>query len=372
MSEPICAPSSHSSAPGSPSGALVLSMTGHPQQASPAAKAFHFQWSRVEKLKAQLAELEALQLEFLPLFDRTLSPLQAQHREAMRKTVIWIDQRLQRKGLGAAQREMAMDALCEMARQLADAKVPGMAAMHDQYSRLSLAQLAQEEWAQLRDLVQEVTGQAPPEGLDRESAEQFIQDHAARMHQMHQDKLAARHEAQAKKQSKKRKSLASVQAEQLQQDASSLLRQIFRQLASSLHPDRETDEALRLEKTALMSQANAAYDRKDLVALMHLQVQAALVALDASHPLAEEKLAAFTVLLKQQVAQLERDRAQKQQSVMHELNLPAGFRAKRLEILQFLQSLEAGLRGLSESLDQERVAWDKSDAAFKRWLFQAH
>lgn len=368
MSESVSAFSSLSSEQDPPLGALVLSLAGNPQQHSAAAKAFHFQWGRVEKLRAQLAELEALQLEFVPLFDRTLSPLRAQHRQAMREAVLWIDQRLQRKGLGAAQRQMATEALCYMARPLADAKVPDMAALHDRYSRESLAQLAQNEWTLLRDLVQKATGQVPPEGLDRESAEQFMKAHAAHRQKIQQEKQAAREAAQAKKQAKKKPSSATLLAEQLQQNAAGLLRQMFRQLASALHPDRETNEALRLQKTALMSQANAAYDRKDLVALMHLQVQSALMAPGAAAPLADEKLAALTILLKQQVASLERERAQKQQTLMHELNLPLGLRVSRMDILQVLQGLESGLRALSASLDEERSAWDRSDAAFKRWL----
>lgn len=42
-----------------------------------------------------------------------------------------------------------------------------------------------------------------------------------------------------------------------------MLRNVFRQLASAVHPDRESDPDERDRKTALMSEANAAYANLD-------------------------------------------------------------------------------------------------------------
>jgi hypothetical protein len=57
------------------------------------------------------------------------------------------------------------------------------------------------------------------------------------------------------------------------QDASQAVREVFRRLASSLHPDREPDAAERLRKTALMQRANQAHARGDLLALLELQIE---------------------------------------------------------------------------------------------------
>ena len=51
------------------------------------------------------------------------------------------------------------------------------------------------------------------------------------------------------------------------------LRDLFRRLASALHPDRETDPVQRERKTALMQQANVAYAGRDLLSLLELQAQ---------------------------------------------------------------------------------------------------
>jgi hypothetical protein len=49
------------------------------------------------------------------------------------------------------------------------------------------------------------------------------------------------------------------------------LREVFRRLASRLHPDREPDPAERVRKTALMQQVNETYAAGDLLALLELQ-----------------------------------------------------------------------------------------------------
>ena len=348
---------------------LVLGASEASQALSPAARSFNFQLSRVEKLKSQLAELESLQLQFLPLFDAKLRPLRARQLQGLRKVVIWIDQRLQHKGLGKVQREIAIDLLCSMAEQLAQSHMPDMAALHDKYSKVTLAEMEQAEIAFLKTMMRETSDDAQGEEPEFASVEDYLKARADAMRQRHEQRMQEQLEAKEKKKAKKKKSPSALKAEQMAQDASGLLRQLFRQLASSLHPDREKDETLRLKKTALMSEANAAYDRKDLVALMHLQIQAALVEPGGAQQLADEKLIAMTLLLKQQVAELERERAQKQATFLHELNLPPGLRTTQVEVARYLQDLEMDLLEACESLENDLKNWDRNDMAFRGWLY---
>jgi curved DNA-binding protein CbpA len=56
-------------------------------------------------------------------------------------------------------------------------------------------------------------------------------------------------------------------------DAPRAVRDIYRKLASALHPDREADPAARARKTTLMQRANHAYANADLVELLGLQLE---------------------------------------------------------------------------------------------------
>jgi curved DNA-binding protein CbpA len=79
----------------------------------------------------------------------------------------------------------------------------------------------------------------------------------------------------------RRKSKAQQAREAEVQQATQSLREIFRKLASALHPDRETDPEQRSAKTALMQRVNQAYAANDLLTLLELQLQ--IEEVDAGH-----------------------------------------------------------------------------------------
>ncbi len=70
--------------------------------------------------------------------------------------------------------------------------------------------------------------------------------------------------------SKKSKELAGLIQQEIS-DSESARRMLYRKLASALHPDREQDELVRLQKTELMAQVNLANDTGDFLALLKLQ-----------------------------------------------------------------------------------------------------
>ena len=151
------------------------------------------------------------------------------------------------------------------------------------------------------------------------------------------------------------------------EEAETSLRKLFRQLASNLHPDREPDAQARLVKTALMSQANAAYERRDLVALLQIQQQALGADPQAAAVMSEDKLTGWTLLIKQQVADLERERAARSESLAAEFQLAPEYKLTAFS-LQML--LEEQVSDLEEELalmqrDLQRV---QNDADLKRWL----
>ena len=80
---------------------------------------------------------------------------------------------------------------------------------------------------------------------------------------------------------------------------------VYKRLVKALHPDLESDAVLRERKSALMQQVTTAYARNDLHALLRLELEwMGGDHLDAAR-LTDETLAAYTALLKEQVAELE-------------------------------------------------------------------
>jgi hypothetical protein len=340
-----------------------------PPEAAPlskAAQAYNLQLRRVDTLRAQLADLDALGQRQRAERHRLLAPLQQRQNAARRAWVLALDAHLAGDELGPRHRSAAVRSLCEHARALAEAGEADMVALHDRHSRETLAQLRQAAARTLRQQLEEALGAPLQRVADDANADALWQ--AARQ-QWQDERDAACEKKQARAESRQTRSpgVAAQQVAELHVDADTRLRRLFRQLASALHPDREPDEATRLHKTALMSEANAAYERKDLVTLMQIQQRAALVPSDAVARTSDEALNALTLLLKQQVADLERERAARQRDLALEHRLPEGVNAHADSLQAHLQTqaqaLEARVCELEAALAQVADL-----AGLRRWL----
>lgn len=339
--------------------------------ASAASRAFNLQLTRIQKLKSQLQDLDTLAQEHRTSVAEQVVPLQKAQRAALRDMVLLIDAQLAGKGLTAPQKRAAAQLLCSMAQTLAREGDAEMAALHDRHAEMDLADLQAQRARTLRAEIEASLGAALDDLPPDASEQAVLAAGMARLRQRQDDIDQARDAAKAQKKSAKKKppSATQTQADAQQAQASDLLRALFRRLASALHPDREADADARLHKTQLMSEANAAYARKDLVALMALQQAAALIDPGANAHWADDKLAAMTVLLKAQVADLERERAARQDALCHEFQVNYGMgvtpRTLQQVLIEQVEELELALALMAQDLAQAQ-----SDAGFKRWLKQ--
>ena len=155
------------------------------------------------------------------------------------------------------------------------------------------------------------------------------------------------------------------------EDATGALRTIYRQLVSALHPDRETDPVEQLRKTALMKEANAAYEKRDLLGLLQLQLRAELMGANQMASMANEKVAALTGLLKDRVKVLTAELYALEQQVVGEFDFPmfSSFSASALR--RHLKESELNLHS-EITLMQQDLQLVQDDARFKRWLREQH
>ena len=104
--------------------------------------------------------------------------------------------------------------------------------------------------------------------------------------------------------------LSHAKEEQMQAEAAHLkksIQDIYRKLATALHPDRETDPAERERKTALMQKVNVAYGNKDLLQLLELQLQVEQIDQAHVNNIAEDRLKHYNKILKDQLQQLQHE-----------------------------------------------------------------
>lgn len=336
---------------------------------SAAQQRFNRLLAKIDKLEGQVTEMQTLADAFRPLYQSTLEPLREEQRASIRRMALCLDERLQRKGLSPAQKRDGLEILCSLCETLAAMGDEAMAALHDQRSERTLRQKEEDHAALMRSMMENALGRPLDMAAQDDSLnplEAVLRAGQEHLHEAMQAEEAEREAAQARRK-KKPPTPAQHKAAQQQEEADTVLRQVYRQLASALHPDRERDPAEHQRKTALMSEANAAYAKQDLMALLHLQLRIAQADAQDLLQQPEERIAAMSLLLKQQAAELENELFARQHHLKEEFDLEINqlptAAVLRRELEQQAKDLKAQL-GFMET----DIAQVQDDAGFKRWL----
>lgn len=330
---------------------------------TPAQQRFNRLLKRIDTLSGKLQALITLADGHRVAYVNTLDPLERQQQDLMRRMALYLHGRLQQPGLSAAQKQVATEIVCYLSEALAMEGDAEMQALHDALSPDSLEDKSRDAADELQSMLEALLGVSldedgadptprTPEEVLRAGMEQ-VRAEQARL----QEARAARPNARQRK------------AAQQSADAQSALRTVYRQLASALHPDRETDPAEHTRKTALMSEVNAAYERRDLTALLQLALRVEQVDAGSVARMAQEKIVALTQLLKEQVAALEQDVWRMEQRLREEFTgSPHG------HLTLTAASLKRALREQQQDLQMQiaqmerELALVQNDARLKRWL----
>jgi hypothetical protein len=193
-----------------------------------------------------------------------------------------------------------------------------MLRLHAQYSDTPHKPAREEAMDNLRDMLKSTFG-AECVDADIQDPEELVADTQRRYEQRHH---APHHDftsgsapsfdfsgsARARKPTPRQRAAQDARAA-AQEALSQSLREIYRKLASSLHPDREPDAALKAHKTLLMQRINIAYEKKDLLALLSLQIEVEQLKPDALARVPEERLAQYNQILAEQLSGVKRDQA---------------------------------------------------------------
>lgn len=343
--------------------AAALKLAAQDSRLTPSQQRFNRLLDRIEKLKNQLVEVQTLHDAHRPAYHQTITPLRERHRILIREMVLWLDGRLERKGLSATQQHIASMILCNLCEQLAAEGDEEMQILHDKHSDESLAQKEQASIMEMRAMMESMLGERLADDDSLETMQDVFKAGMTRLREAEAEE-EARQQARARK---RKPSAAQLKAAAEQQEAETTLRKVFRQLASALHPDRENDPDECARKTTLMSEANAAYDRRDLVALLQIQLRTELTDTASIAKMAEEKIASLTLLLKQQIQELEEELHHRRHAARQEFGLSS---YETLNVASLQRSLKREEASFKQDLNamQEDLQRIQDDKFFKRWL----
>ena len=244
-------------------------------------------------------------------------------RDTAEKLDEWL---LEPKGWTKTEREMMQSICCELAREALEAhelpvaERPYWKELHDRHAELGFDAQNANEIEVLKRMFEHQTGLDL--GDEDFATEAELLDHVRqRLSQKSEaDAEAALPPPPPKRQTAAQKKRAA-EREAVAAAAKQSLREVFRKLASSLHPDRAEDEADATRRTALMQRANAAYAKEDLLALLNLQLE--IEQIDAAHlrKASDAQLQHFNAVLQEQLEELQAEVAMRERRLLADYEL---------------------------------------------------
>jgi hypothetical protein len=268
----------------------------------------------IKKIDAKRVRLAAWQ-EIIPSYQRKyakeLAPLVKTSQDIEIELVHYLDRTSGQKGLTSTERRMIDDLISELAGRLAAERDD--ADLKSIYNKHSGSDFDAEETAAvegMKSMFEEVLGVDLGDDFDMSSPEELLKRAQAHMHEQQTEHQAHR-QAQEKRQANRKKTAKQIAKESQQlaeeQQTSQSIRELYRKLASALHPDREPDPQERDRKTVLMQRINQAYDNKNLLLLLELQLELEHIDQATINNITAGRLKHYNKILKEQLNELEHE-----------------------------------------------------------------
>ncbi len=349
------------------------------QASSPLQREFARLLSQIETNGKQLQMLEQLHSQYRAKFGQILPALKAEQDALSRQMVLFLHERLLRPDEGKAKsltvnnRKSIGRLIVSLSTEFALEGDAQMRTIHDLYSHESIEEMEAVNIDSLLSVLDDMGVELPAQAGKVSAADmaqealKAMQAKMAQQDEIEAQRKARRDEKRAAKAKADPKAQAKLaQQEQAAQEAQSALKNIYRQLARQLHPDRADNDAQRALNHDLMSEANTAYDRQDLLALLKLQLRAQQIDASAMSTVAEDKLKSWIALLRAQSKDLTNECIELEIQMSHEFRVP---RHQDLTAANLERSLQAAMQDYDEALHMMRSDLEmiKNDADLKRW-----
>jgi len=338
---------------------IQISRRPKTEKSTPQQERFQYLLAQLEKVKRERAALEKALQEFRRKEAEVSGPLRASLRAALRETVFSIDRLLAEGRWTRTDRRELEGVLVETARMLLE-RDPSDEAIKDAFDRHSATSFDDDKREELERLKAEAEELM---GADLQDDVHSEEDLTQRMYEHLRQQQRRDEEEAAEKKSGSSKKLGAGGAEA----AKKSLREIYRKLASALHPDREPDPKRRAEKTELMQTINRAYAKDDLFTLLEAQQRLLQIDADQSARLSKERLLHYNKLLAEQLTAARKAISDLELGLRIDYGLDEMADVTGPALMQIIRRIGKGLRQ-EVARQKEFQATLTSAAATKRWL----
>ncbi|OTG68372.1 molecular chaperone DnaJ [Acinetobacter sp. ANC 4470] len=277
---------------------LKLSVQQDTQNLSPQQKKLNRLIEQIEQQKIQLAAWQKAQAEIQQQARQTLVPIYTELHDILFQQLEQLWNSLQRYEFSKADIAQLDDKIQNLTAILKSSQVLS------EQKRLKVTQIdnfyqqhAEHNQAKKNKKKATVESYDPTETYEQHSNDEQAEINLDSYEYDEQQHEVEREQHRLKRQKQKR--------EQAQKIAEQSLKTVYLKIASIIHPDREQDEQLKVEKTEMLQHANAAYEQQDLFYLLKLQIQVEQNRSMAQKGLSNEQVKFYKLALDAQKQQLD-------------------------------------------------------------------
>lgn len=359
----------------SPAAPLRIVPQQDQQNLSKGQKLFNTLVKKIETSRHDLAQWQAAMDAYRQKIASDYMPLLERFKGLQADMALALDRALERHKLTQSERRFVAEVICDVAHPLVvESDDPVMKALYDKHSEVGFD--AEEAAAALgmQEVMSRAFGIELDEDADISTPEDVMTQIQLQIKKARQEEMAQQEESQEMEQAERtgRKKTAKQQAREDKQKADLLqtsqsIREVYRKLASALHPDRESDRAERARKTALMQRVNQAYDKKDLLLLLELQLELEHIDAASIANLSEDRLKHFNKILKEQLAELAEEIAYLEQPMRQMFRLPSYLRLAPQGVMPRLLTDIAEMQRHIRQIKKD-IELPGDTTAFKAWI----
>jgi hypothetical protein len=354
--------------------ALELSAVLDGKSLTPEQKRFNTLVKQVEKARLT----NQAWLDNVPLYqhaaNQVFTPLRKSLMEVRTLIVFGLDGALNQSGLSHKERATLRDILSGLVIELLDE--PGaddaLKALYNKHNDVDIDTVRQDMRMVVKEMAQAVSGVDLGDD-DIQSDTDLMARFAQKMQAEHakmQAEQAEREAAKAQRMAKRKPSAAEKKRAVEEAQTTQSIREIFRQLASALHPDREPDPAERKRKTELMQKANAAYANNDLFVLLELQLQTEQLDAASMANLGTSRLMAYSKVLSKQLGDLRDAALQLEDRFRYSFQIDTPSRIDPHKLMALVDKGSRELRTELVTFEREAKIIQGDTAGLKRWIKQ--
>jgi hypothetical protein len=366
----FAAPEENPAKPASIKKNVTITKSSSALPLSKAQKQFNSLLKKIDAQKTLLLNWQLALPQYHQEVANSYTPLHDEYCELRAELVLLFDSVFNNKLFKKTDKAKLRTVITDMAAELIEYGKEELIPVHDKYADYSFEESEKQadEMAgqSVKAMMEMMLDIKLDDDVDFSSPEQLAKLlHQKKLEQEDKQRQANESRAQRKKTAKQIE--RETKKEQEDQFISQSIREAYRKLSSSLHPDREQDPAERERKTELMQRVNAAYAKKDLLKLLELQLEVEQIDPAFINNIAEDRLKYINKVLQGQLTELEQEIQGLTYPLLMQLDIPP-YMSFSPEIL--MSHLKRDIQEMSQNIGE--IKQDLNDfqdlSAVKAWL----